>query len=542
MDATPAAPRALTARRFFSRTALEYGIAVVLCLTLSFVIMHDKFAKPYEFQGDTAMYYQSVHAITKRGVPFTSVGEGSIWLHQYRPFRLSAAELARDPLPPSPVPEANILVWHSYFVLYPIALLTLFLPTPGVLVAIYVLSFTGALLFAYFLIRRSGVPLLPALLYCLLLVTYPAWSQGLSGQFYPDRIFVLAGLLFMYAVSTKRSPIWLQVALAVLCASITERGALIAGIATLAYLGLSWRSTEQRYFRLGLGIALLAVSFVEFHSLINNENGAYLARSVGQFLKWCSRPAFAHALLFYVLVNLPLLVLAFFDRRGAAVAVLLMLPNVFGTIDLSEKIGWTTSYHSYYMPALILASARGFSMAYTRAAGTRNRSLLLIGTGALALFLAALDPFSYNPIDLRAANIASSFVPQLIAQVRHLPDARVDYAADDAAIRNAVPVDARITAVESAMPILFQNRNIQFYPLGMDSADYAVLSMTTEADGTPYLFGGFRSYRGPADQKLADAVLLARLRKDGYDVDHPLVFTETGYVVLKHSKTTLRDL
>jgi len=506
---------------------------------LSLLVIDQKFARWYEFQGDTAMYYQSLQSIDRSGVPLSNIGASSVWIHTYQPARLTPAQLAVAPLPPSPISELNLLEWHSYFILYPIAALTLIFPAPPILVGIYVLSFTGALLFAYLLIRSRGVPVAAALVYCVLLMTYIPWSQGLTGQFYPDRIFVLAGLGFMYVVSVRRSPVWLQIALGLACASITERGALVAGIAAIAFAASSWRALEQRRFRLGLGIALLAISFAEFHSLINTENGHYMAASLRQLARWFSNPVFAGETVSFVVVNLPLLLLALFDRRRAAVALLLMLPNVFGSINGNEKIGWTTSYHSYYMPALILASASGFALAYERARTAMHRNAVLAATAALALFTAMLDPYAFPRIDVSFGNIGSSFIPQLVPAVKTV-GSQPGYAADYAAIRKAVPRGSLVTAVEPAMPILYRDRNLQFYPLGLDRAGYAVLSPATEPDGTHNLFGGFATFAN--EQKRADAALLARMRKDGYDVDHPLVFDSVGLVVVKHSKMMLRDL
>lgn len=530
------APR--IAERIRSSLNAEGIIVAILALGLLIALTGLKTAKTADFQGDTAMFFQTTQNIATRGVPMTNVGESSIWTFKYRLAAKTAAELARDPLAASPVREGNLFAWHTYFILYAVALFARIMPVQIALLGSYVLSFLGTIVLTYWILRRNGLPIGAAASFCVLVMTYAGWSDGLQGQFFPDRLFLLPALAFMFLISKQGASRAGLIVMAVLCASITERAPLIAGGFTVVYVALNWRSASDRYFKAALGMVLLAMAAIAFHSLANTENGSYLAGSVGQLLHWFSRPEYLEKTTLFVLVNLTLLAIAFFEWRAAVVAMLLMVPNVIGTIGGSEKVGWAGAYHSYYMPALIWAAIAGFTALYRKTnAGAKWAPYAAVAV--LVAYAALLNPFSYARIDFSPANVSSTFFPQLASDLRAYSGGAFQFhTKNDEAIRQAVPEGSSVSADESAMPILYKNRTLDFFPLNVDHADYAVVSTAALQDPQHVAITaggiGFNvNHLGGDEAKSINDVIFARMKRDGYDLAHPLVFVPPGLAVIK---------
>ncbi len=310
--------------------------------------------------GDSAMYFQAVENIASRGVATSQVSAGIN--NGFIDVTTPTAQVAKDPLPlfgrPAPLTERNLFRGHAYVILYPIALLVKVFPVKFVLMLLYALSYTGMALSAYFVLRSKAVSIVGAILFCVLIVTHPAWNLGLlAGQFYPDRLFVLVGFIFMILASANADPqkrsisnrIWLAIA-AVACASINERAAVVAGIFLLLYVLLYWNKPGlDRYYRLALGAGLFCYGYIALKIVqsTNSEYSAFFPTSLDGWLHLVQQPQFAQLNTLFFLVNAPLLCLAVFQWRAATIAVILMLPNIFGNIGGAEKVGWTTHYPSF---------------------------------------------------------------------------------------------------------------------------------------------------------------------------------------------------
>ena len=76
------------------------------------------------------------------------------------------------------------------------------------------------------------------------------------------------------------------------------------------------------------------------------------------------------------------------------------------------------------------------------------------------------------------------------------------------------------------MPLLYRDRSIQFFPAGIDNADYAVLN-GNRLDGKLNYYGVV-TYLGAGERAQLNELTLERLRRDGYDLDHPRLFPALG--------------
>ena len=87
------------------------------------------------------------------------------------------------------------------------------------------------------------------------------------------------------------------------------------------------------------------------------------------------------------------------------------------------------------------------------------------------------------------------------------------------------------------MPSLYGRRTIHFYPLGLNSADYAILPYTRDSFGNMRLYGAV-SYRGPEATNALDGCLNKRIIAAGYTTvrQYPAGGAAQGIAVLKRDK------
>lgn len=516
----------------------EYVVAIVVLAAVFSMFTAYKLIRVDQMRGDSAMYLQGVQNAASRGA-LVSQTQASIVdylnLNDYQ--ALPPEEIAANPVSlfgrPTPVPERSLLLGHAYFVLYAIAPVTRVFPVRIVLLSLYVFSFTGMVLLAYFMLRGKGVSIAGAALFSLLIMAQPAWWEGLLwGQFYPDRFFLLAGLAFMALSTLGTVPaagkisnrVWLFVA-ALACASINERGALVAGLFLLLYVLLYWKKPGQDgYFKLALSVGLLCYGLLAVKLLLPTDAsyGSFLPTSLAGLVGVVQQPRFLPLVTLFVVVNAPLFFLALFEWRAAVIAAVLMLPNIFGNIGGAEKTGWATHYPSFFFPSLVWAALTGYSVLFRKATAKKQAMAAYAVAMGLVLFLSLLNPDS---ISINFSNLSKSFLPTFGEQAStYLFQSGARQRLQDAAnaIEEAVPPNTVVSSVEAGMPLLYQNRTIEFFPKDIDNADYAVLG-ASEIDGK-ITYDGAINDRGAADKEKFDDIVLARMKRDGYDLDHPKLF------------------
>lgn len=489
-----------------------------------------------QLQGDAAIFLQATENAAFRGVPLSGVFANTQAFLDSHLLVTNAQQMATDPLAPPAIGERNILGFHFYAILYPLALFARFIPVDVVLAIAFMASYLGLVLCAYLVLRRRRVDVAAALLFCLLVISHPAWGETLWGQFYPDRLFVLAGFIFMVLFSRARSSQTALIAAAVACVLIGERAALTAGLFALAYVGLNWRGMpeSERNLKVGIGVGMLAFGVLVTKLAISNAYySSFMPTSLDKIVLELQSPVFIQDAVLFLAVNAVLFAIALFAWRAAVIAAFLMIPNLLGNIGGAEKIGWVTHYHSYYFPVLVWAAAAGFVNAYRIMHARRQLPALYAGTAVLALLLTMIDPFSPQALRLdpsrlsahviiKAASAAQTFLTPAGMQVHALADQ----------IRAAVPENTTVTMPESVMPFLYHDRTLHVLPVGVDRADYAIMTVTGESGGQP-VYGGVPTYLGPEEGKKINATIVERMRAHGYDLAHPVLIPALSLAVVK---------
>lgn len=147
--------------------------------------------------------------------------------------------------------DVQLLELHWSFILYPIAFLSLFFPTPELLVVAQSLALAVAVLPLWFLARRVahlrvGAASVLVLAYAL----HPATHRLATQDFHPDAIAVPALIGMAFFGATKRwVPYWLCIAVALAC-----RADLGLAVALWGFVVLGTRERSVGVWTLGVGL------------------------------------------------------------------------------------------------------------------------------------------------------------------------------------------------------------------------------------------------------------------------------------------------
>jgi hypothetical protein len=513
----------------------ELLIALGLAAAFVFAIVGLRVTAVDRQRGDTAIFFQLAENVAQRGAPVSQVFANTQAFLEGGTLSAPVKKIASEPLAPPAADERNMLGFHAYSVLFLTGALAKIFPSNIVVFGQMVVSFIGLGLLCYVLLRREKVSVVAALAFCLLVVSHPAWSESLlSGQPYPDRLFLLVGFAFMYLVTRPTAPTAWLVGGALLCASVNERGAIVAGEFLFLHTLLFWKErTNDRVFRAGLGAGFFTLgTLVATFVLHNAQYASFLPGSPGQLWSNLSSSSSRPLLELFALVNFPFLVLAFFEWKTAAIAVVLMIPNVIGTIGGAEKTGWATPYHTYYLPALILAACIGYRRLYEVLKIRKCRWVIAPALGSLVAYFCLLSPVDATPVRFGGAYARYHFISALLDdKTRYFSDYGRAMTALANDMRAAVPDRATVSSVEAGMPIMYRRDEIRFFPIGIDRADYALMSYAQTRPGTRYY--GAITFLGPASQEQLDAAILRRMRADGYDFAHARKYPLLGLALVK---------
>jgi hypothetical protein len=202
-----------------------------------------------------------------------------------------------------------------------------------------------------------------------------------------------------------------------------------------------------------------------------------------------------------------------------------MIPNIIGNIGGAEKLAFSTHYHDTYLPALIWAAALGFVRLYAGARSIPQRAGALAFFAALLVFAGTIDPTTGT---FAESNINNAFVFWFPREAQALAGAAGEqYRQWSIDLDRAIPKNTVVTTVEAGMESLYSGRTLRFFPIDIDHADYAVL-FHSGAD-----YGGVVNFLGPAETAKVNAMIVARMQRDGYDFAHPVYVAGNGLVAVR---------
>jgi hypothetical protein len=497
---------------------------------------------------DTVFLFQSVQSILAGHGPMSEVV--SSWSQVYPLFGLPAQEVCARPLAFVVGAPYNVLGNHAYVALYAVAALAGVTGTEVAFALLHSAAHVGVLVLPYWFLRRRGVPVLASLAFGVLVAAYPAWSLSAAGDYYMDRLAMPLLLWLLYllhhraeaAPGAPRPRLAAIAALAIAAALFTERSAImVLGALSFFVVFHPALRRDRDFLRMLAVVAAAVLAYLAWYFGVMYEGiagGGHLVKqsthSLDALLARLTHPGMRP----FLATNLVFLgwLALLSGWRPLLLAAGAMLPNVVISIGGAEYTGWGTHYHTMYIPFLVYAASLGYAKVVDGVAFRWARTgLALVVVLAAAVLARNFDPYTAhwsrkNP-SLSAhwggAGMAWRFF-------RHRSESSEWVAARAArSIAGVIPAGASVSAVEGAMPAVYAGRRLSMYPVGLDSADYLVVSGTAR-DGALVDMTGAVSYLGPAEGAALDRCLALRAGRQGFVLvkDLPAI----GLVVLRRQQ------
>lgn len=428
-------------------------------------------------------------------------------------------------------PMTKVFQWHLQPILYLIGLFKLLFAQTIIVATLTALTFVLMIVIVYVVARDRAVPILAALSLAFLVTAHPVWSHGMFWQIYPDRFFMVFGLLYAIALvsyleSDGKSYAWLAllVVTALLATSGTERAGIMISAYTFGCLFLFRGLHYRRLDLVPLTIAVVTAAYVFVYMHFFQDNYFYsgfsyffLPRTVEILQQGLDAPSAK-----FLLINaLGLGLLSLFQWRLALLALGSMLPNILGSLGGIEKSGWYSHYHSLYFTFLVAAALFGLvrlHQLFPNRLGTVLASVGMIFCGVLLLLINSREPTPLVAFSLSKMNeYAPVKVVRMITDTNH----RRSFEAHELMVLTAaarVPPGATVSGVDPMMPALYDekaSRYLSVYPLGIDEAEYAVVPYKKHPDGRLEL-SGVVNFGGPEARKKIAECMSDRLTRLGF--------------------------
>lgn len=489
-------------------------------------------------QGDNAIQADLIRTIAFTGRPRSQVlASVNDMVLNMKLVTKTAKEMENMPLPAKNYGEDNVFIYHVIPVYYLAAPLVWILPMNLVMGLIMAISFLGFLALLYLFLRERGVGTIMALVFCLLISAHPAWNQSVFGQVYSDRLFLIVGMFLITTVADKKVKLWRLFLAVFLVLAMIERMLVVSGIFLIMYSFLYRANlgTKQKKIIFGLGLVVLLwagviIKFYLRNPFYTNYFSFNSIESLKNFVM--SMLVLNEQLKLFLVFNLaPLIILGVWEWRAAAIALVMLLPNIFGGVGGAEKTGWSTHYHSTYFPFWAWAVSGGFINFY-RWIGAKRRFLIIMLVVGLTIFTWGVSPYSLGGLKFSRVNVWSNAWMRVYGVVVDFVTGGGIYEttkkmADD--LRAAVPEGSSVSMSEYMMVTLIDNRKLYLYPSALDDADYVVV-WASDLKAKPPKYRGATSFLGETERERIDGALSIRMERLGYDVYHPVMVGDVAVI------------
>ena len=434
--------------------------------------------------------------------------------------------------------DQNVFRFHFTPIQYLLAPFAKVIPIHILWESLNAFSFIGILFLGYFFLRNQGTSIMDTLILLTLISSHPAWNYSIFGQIYIDRFFFLSAALLLFSTGKNKHNSHLIFTGALISALIIEKMAIITGIFLIAYAILYWKNIRSRLrlqmLFLGALLGLFAFGIIKFY-LDNSYYSNFLSlSSVMNFDNYLSSyPNASQNLIVFTLVNLPLLLLGIFEWRALIIALIMMIPNIFGNIGGAEKTGWTTHYHTTYFPFLIWAAMLGYINLQKKWLKNKSKYIFYIACLLLAIVYGnvnQLSDISMNKASLSKA-IYGSWPVRIFEILKDSYKPTGKYRRQkqlEIVIRETIPLGSKVSVPENLIIFLFQNYQVYYYPLGIDDADFIVININNNPALPKY--SGIYTFLGESNNTQIDTVLFDRMIDKGYDVNHPVIYHDVAII------------
>jgi hypothetical protein len=420
----------------------------------------------------------------------------------------------------------NEFTKHAYLSLIWLKPLTLFF-APKSLIAVFSAAYLIVPLFLAFLItkkeenntsnhkffiRRLTITFIVA----LPILLFPGYYAAPTGQFYPDRLFLILFPIFLYLIELRdqnRAHNWHIWLLGFLCITISERASLFVGIiATINCVRYLRAGTNKREFLktpfIYLGVGGIFWTGIYTQLISNNRDNARYTTDLLNF--WKQPEIFlSKDSLRLILVSMPLLFALRKNSDLLALSLISLVPNLLGTVGGAEKTGWYNHYLTYVSGVLIGSYLVCISRNIDYLIKKRNTLLdrrVFHGQKVSIIFsilvFLFINPFNSQRIiePPKAQNLGVyTYLPRWYFEgsFRTFQESQNN---EIASLLKRIPPNSRVVVTESSSVFFINgNQNLVYFPANLNTNDF--LFIQTRIENQKFNLPDVLSYQGAIQVK-----------------------------------------
>ena len=361
------------------------------------------------------------------------------------------------------------------------------------------------------------------------ILLFPGYYAAPTGQFYPDRLFLILFPLFLYVIemyNQNRAHKWHIWLLGIFCISISERASLFVGImATIICVqnlraGMRW-GTFFKSPLIYLGLVGIMWTGVYTQYISNNRDNSRYTSDLLNF--WQQSEIFLSVgSLKLILACSPLLFALRKNYDLLALSLISLIPNLLGTIGGAEKTGWYNHYLTYLSAVLIGSYLVCLSRFHDDQVKKRNalRSRGGFNGQEFSIVMSILVFLCFNPFN--SQQIIEPPRPQNLGVYTYYPRWYLESPLRNfqkiqnleiAALLKNIPKDSLVVVSESSSGFLLnENQKLIYFPANLQSNDF--LFIQTSIENKKYILPDVLSYQGLSQverlNKLVSAIINSR--------------------------------
>lgn len=397
---------------------------------------------------------------------------------------------------------------HFYFIAYPLGLLLKFFDIYWFIAFSHAIIYSSVLLFVYAIARKFRINFINSALLVLIAAQHPLWLNGMYGQFYFNRFFLLFCCMVIFLLMNKKINYLLIAVFSFFAISTNEIYGVSLFMVFIAYLFLFRYDKKILIFSIcSLLISIILICIIQwtaepnltqnssFHSIFS---GSLLTIIVNLYKKITSYQSSIFLLVNFVFGGLFIL----FRPKLILVWLFFLLPNL--VIDVG-KLGWATHYHISYFVLILWLMVYGLSLI-----NLKNKTYITL---FLIIYLFFISRFN---VDNYKFNESEFILSKIYDDYKSIVLNKKDILEKFNRLQSSVDINDKISTPE-ALSYPFLKNKISYYPMDIDGVDKVILFFDKSKSGDNRFYS--INY-GQQDDKL-DICILKRMRNNNFNLDNP---------------------
>jgi len=463
--------------------------------------------------GDTTFAAQIMMNIDKR-FDFESSYARSILYSFNDVWYKSADYVCKSPLI---APNKLSTFGHFYFIAFPLGLLLHFFNIYWFVAFSHSVIYSSILLFVYIIARKFKLNIVNSVLLVLIAAQHPLWINGMYGQFYFNRFFLLFCSIVILLLNNKKINYYFIALFSLLAISTNEIYGVVLFMVFIAYLFLFKYDKIILFFSFfSLFISIILIYIIQQNAEPNlTQNkvvSSIFSGDLSAIIINISNNIFSYPSRIFLLVNFIFGGIFFLKRPKLMIIWLLfLLPNLVVYIG---KLAWSTHYHiSYFVPVLWL-------LVYAISLIKFKNNILL--TLTLLGYLIIVSRF--NIVNYRIGE-TNFIISRIYKDYKTILLNKDNAFTKFNQLQSSVGESDKISLPE-ALSYPFINHEIFYYPVNIDQVDKVVLFFDKNKIGDKRFYS--INYGQQADN--LDECILERMKKNGFDLKNPIIVSDLAII------------